>query len=628
MAAVCRHDNYCLLSKYDASILHIGLILLVPSVRKVLIQLPASFSQEERIMSKSGTSFSAACAIGCLAAGFSQTTVAAGAWNDAALAAIWSSDPAGFCATIKDMYIRPQAIGLPTSGAVVTATTFVPATAGVSNLGEYCRVEGGIRPVDPTAPEIRFRINLPTAWNGKAVQFGGGGYNGVMPNTTGRTTLGLLTPTTAFPSGPTTTPAPLALGYITFAGDSGHQAADSNDASFGMNDEAVLNFGYMHIKKTLDIAVEIAKARYGKKPKRVYFSGGSTGGREGLTAALRFPKDYDGILTNYPVANYMGLRLWGAGLARAIYDNDSEGWIPPALVNQISSLANQRCDALDGAADGLVSNMAACRAMAPKLLEELSCKNGETGNITSGYPPNCLTQKQIERTLAIYHEGYTLPYSFAYGVNNYPGYNSLEGILMQIGSQPKPLDPITTVLNAHHGDRADQFVRYFVARDPSYSVLNLDIFNPGAHFQDRIIQLSWDLGALNPDYTAFMKHGGKILWLQGNDDPSVSPYSNIDVYNRIVDHMGQKNVDSFLRFYLVPGLAHGGGRFSPVWDNLTTLDNWVENGMAPSAAPVVYDGTNTSTRGRSRPLCEYPTWPKYNGSGDVDVATSYTCVSQ
>jgi len=578
-------------------------------------------------MRKGPSSLSVACALGCLVVAFSQPTVAAGAWNDAALAAIWNSDPQGFCEKIQDMYIPRQAIGLPTSGAVVTAATFVAATTGPANLGEYCRVEGDIRPVDPTAPDIKFRVNLPSNWNGKAVQFGGGGYDGNIPNTTRWTTLGLPTPDR---TGTPTAPAPLALGYITFGGDSGHQGipnGSSNDASFGLNDEALVNFGYMHLKKTLDVAIEIAKSRYGKKPKRVYFSGGSTGGREGLTAALRFPKDYDGILTNYPVANYMGLRMWGAGLARAIYDNDSEGWIPPELVNKIATEANQRCDALDGLADGLVSNMPACRAISNKLLEDLRCQKGEIGNITQGYPA-CLTEKQIEKTLAIYHEGYTLPYSFAYGVDNYPGYNSLEGITMQIGSQPQPLEPITSGPNAHHGDRADQFVKYFLARDPNYKLLDLDIFNPGTYFQDRIIQLSWDLGALNPDYKTFMKKGGKILWLQGNDDPSVSPYSNIDVYNRIVAHMGQKAVDGFMRFYLVPGLAHGGGKFSPVWDNLTVLDDWVEKGIAPPSAPVVYDGTSTATRGRSRPLCAYPTWPRYNGSGDPNVSTSFTCVTQ
>jgi len=151
----------------------------------------------------------------------------------------------------------------------------------------------------PHRPGHQLPRNLPTHWNGKALQPGGGGYDGTIPNTTGKTTLGSGT-------------APLTLGYMTFADDSGHKAADSNDASFAVNDEALANFGYMHIKKARDVAFEIARARYGKWPKRLYFSGGSTGGREGLTAAQRWPDDYDGILSNYPTANFLGLRLWGS----------------------------------------------------------------------------------------------------------------------------------------------------------------------------------------------------------------------------------------------------------------------------------------------------------------------------
>jgi len=532
----------------------------------------------------------------------------AGPWDDEGLYGIWNSDPQGACENLLGMYVEPKQIGLPTSGAEITATAFVPATA---TTGEYCRVDGAIRPVDPNAPDIRFRVNLPTAWNGKAFQAGGGGYNGNIPNTLAKPTLGLNDVAT-----------PVQLGYITFASDSGHQAPDSNDASFALNDEALLNFGYMHIKKTRDVAVAIAKARYGKTPKRIYFSGGSTGGREGLTAAMRWPKDYDGILTNYPTANFMGLRLWGAALARAIYDNGSEGWIPPSMVDTIAATSLERCDPLDGLADGLVSNMAACREISGQLLDELACKNGETGN-----PTHCLTPVQIEKTLAVYHEGYTLPYSFVNGVDDYAGYNSLEGITMQIGSQPGYIEPPPSGPNAHHVNRADQFVKYFVTRDPNFNLLTLDIQNPGI-WQDRIVELSGILGATDPDFSSFMVHGGKVLWVQGNDDPSVSPYANANMYNSIVAEMGQESVDSFLRFYLAPGLAHGGGRFSPVWDNLTILDNWVENGVAPPDAPVVYDATNTETRGRSLPLCEYPTWPKYNGSGDPNQSTSFTCVTE
>jgi feruloyl esterase len=513
------------------------------------------------------------------------------------------------CEKLARLAIPASAISLPTSGASVTSAALVTADTRGNANGEYCKVMGAIRPVDAAAPDIRWQVNLPTRWNSKALQSGGGGYNGSIPNTLGWPKLGL-----------NNVPTPLAQGYVTLASDSGHQAKDNNDASFALNDEALANFGYMHIKKTLDVAVSLIKSRYGSAPKRVYFEGGSTGGREALTAVLRWPQAYDGALTNYPTANFMGLRLWGAVLARAIYDDNSAGWIPPALVRRIAAEAIAGCDELDGVKDGLVSNMAACRAQSPKLIERLRCKNGE-----QGHPEHCLTTAQIERTINVYHNGYTLPYAFAHGIRNYPGYNNLEGILMQVGSQAEYIEPPPTGPNAHHVNRADQFIKYFVARDPDFKLRTLDIHKPG-QWQERIVRLSEILGASDPDFSALNARGGKVLWVHGLDDPSVSPYANAEVYRSIVKRMGQAATDNFLRFYLVPGLAHGGGNFSPVWDNLAILDNWVDRGIAPPAAPIMFDDTKSATRGRSRPMCAYPQWARYNGSGDVNLAASYRCV--
>jgi feruloyl esterase len=526
-------------------------------------------------------------------------------WSGSAGAS--TADTQKFCSSSVGIQIHQNDIGLPTTGATITATQFVAATATV---GEYCRVDGAINPIDPAAPVIRFRVNLPTDWNGKALGFGGGGYNGNIPNTTGAPTLG------NFPG----VVLPLKRGYITYAGDSGHQSASSDDAEFALNDEALLNFGFMHVKKTRDVMVAIAKLRYGTAPQYIYFSGGSTGGREGLTGAMRWPQDFQGILTNYPTANFMGLRLWGAALAGAIYSNNSEGWIPPAMVDRIAAMANERCDGLDGVADGLVSNMIACRALHQELLKELACKNGETG-----FPAHCLTPAQIAKTIEVYHNGYTLPFSFVNGINTYPGYNSLEGITMQIGSQPEYITPTPpSGPNAHHVNRADQFMKFFVTRNPNFDLRTFDIQHPGV-WEDRLIALSDVLGATNPDFEAFRRAGGKIIWVQGWDDPSVTPFANINVIKAIHAKMASR-VESFLRFYVIPGLAHGGGKFSPVWDNLTALENWVEKGLPP-VNQIMFDGTNTPTRGRSRPLCEYPGFPQYIGVGDPNVASSYTCAT-
>ncbi|MDQ1199311.1 tannase/feruloyl esterase family alpha/beta hydrolase [Agrobacterium sp. SORGH_AS 787] len=234
-------------------------------------------------------------------------------------------DAAGLCSAIAALPIPASRISLPTTGTKIQSATLVGGSDPANQNGEYCKVIGQIKPVDPNAPDIFWQVNLPSAWNGKLLQYGGGGYNGSIPPTTDKTTLGL-----------DVVPTPLAEGYVTFGSDSGHQAPNADDASFAKNDEAMLNYGYMHIKKVLDVAKVLVAERYEKPITRVYFQGGSTGGREGLTAASRWPESYDGILTNYPTANFVGLRLWGAGLARAVYDDKSAGWITPKLVERIS----------------------------------------------------------------------------------------------------------------------------------------------------------------------------------------------------------------------------------------------------------------------------------------------------
>ncbi|WP_245428969.1 tannase/feruloyl esterase family alpha/beta hydrolase [Phyllobacterium phragmitis] len=518
-------------------------------------------------------------------------------------------DAAGLCSAIAASSIPASRISLPTTGAKIQSATLVGASDPVNQNGEYCKVIGQIKPDDPKAPDIIWQVNLPTAWNGKLLQYGGGGYNGSLPPTTDKTTLGL-----------DIAPTPLAQGYVTFGSDSGHQAPNADDASFAKNDEAMLNYGYMHIKKVLDVAKVLVAERYEKPVTRVYFQGGSTGGREGLTAASRWPESYDGILTNYPTANFVGLRLWGAGLARAVYDDSSAGWIPPKLVERIAKEALKSCDGLDGAEDGLVSNMQGCRAQSAALVESLACKAYVTGN-----PDGCLTKAQIDKTLKIYHEGYSLPYQLANGIDTYPGYNSLEGIMMHLGSEPQMRTPPVSGPNAHHSSRSFEFLQNFVQRDQPLDLLSFDIRQPGK-LQDRIVELSEAIGATRTDWSAFSDRGGKIIWLQGNDDPSVSPLGNTKLFESIVSKMGKDKVKSFMRFYLVPGLAHGGGRFSPTWDNLTALDNWVEHSVPPSN-PIVVDATKSSTKGRTRPLCEYPSWPKYKGNGDMALASSFSCSS-
>lgn len=165
------------------------------------------------------------------------------------------------CAEFAGAVLPPEVIALPTAGAQIESASMVGATApGNQQGGEYCRITGRIKALKATTPDIRFDLNLPRRWNGRALQIGGGGYNGVVVSGTG-----------VMPFSPDR--APLAQGYATFGDDSGH-VGDSSLAVFGLVDEAVTNFGYAHLKKTHDAALALIARAYGRPPQRMYFGGG------------------------------------------------------------------------------------------------------------------------------------------------------------------------------------------------------------------------------------------------------------------------------------------------------------------------------------------------------------------
>ena len=154
--------------------------------------------------------------------------------------------------------------------------------------------------------------------------------------------------------------------------------------------------------------------------------------------------------------------------------------------------------------------------------------------------------------------------------------------------------------------------------------MRFDIDRPG-EFQQRLVAMSAIVGAMNPDISAFQARGGKLIVLHGLADEVISPNPMIAYYQGQVAKMGQAAVDAFLRFYTVPGMGHGTGTFVPAWDAMGALDRWVTQGIAP--ATLIGTDTNTATMGRSRPLCLYPAFPRYKGSGSIDAAASYSCAT-
>ncbi|WP_394845386.1 tannase/feruloyl esterase family alpha/beta hydrolase [Pendulispora brunnea] len=482
----------------------------------------------------------------------------------------------------------------------------------VSSSGEYCQVNGHIPPTDPKAPSIHFQVNLPSNWNHKALQYGGGGFDGT-----------LITGVEQVDMGPTGTPTPLARGYVTFGDDSGHQSKSITDGSFAMNDEALANYGGLTLKKTHDAAASLIHARYGTPAARTYFYGNSTGGRDGLTVVQRWPADYDGIVVNRPALSYTGVRLSNVRLGRALYSNNGVGWLNKKKIVHLLNSVMAACDTLDGAKDGIVANMAACRAKSDAILQTERCANGgDTGN-------TCLSDAQIA-TVQTVASPLQLPYPLANGVTRYAGYDILAGAVFagphttrDFGTSSKPANPADKD-DANQWVTGDQWVKYFITRIPKFDSLTLDPSNPGA-YQSRIQDVSALCDATNSDVSAFRNKGGKIIMTHGLADEIISAGSSIDYFDALVQRFGRPTVDEFVRFYLMPGVGHGTGPFHPGIDSLAALEQWVESGTAPET--LVMSDLNEATEGRTRPLCRYPAWPKYI-SGNMQSASSFQCVTE
>jgi hypothetical protein len=516
--------------------------------------------------------------------------------------------------------IAASAIGLPSGAANVDSATWMPATAlAVAERGpspaaritpvtpEYCRVLGRIAPLDAKAPPILFQVNLPLQWNGRSVQYGGGGFNGV-----------LITGLTLVPAARFEQSTPLAQGYVTYGTDSGHQnVAGQPPQTFALNDEALLNFSHASYKKVRDVAVALMQRAYGRAPEKLYFMGSSEGGREGLTMAQRYPQDFDGIFSRVPVISWTGLQHAGTrnGIATM-----GDVWLRPAHVKLVHDAVLARCDAADGLADGIVSNAPGClQSFDPASLR---CAAGVTGD-------GCLSESQVQAVRTL-RSPWRSPLPLASGVTEYPGWGiggeatpafaSTGGwSAWWLGSSapsvpPQPSNGIAWFYGAGA-------LQYFYARDPQLDVRQ---YKP-ENFAARVAEVSQLMDSTNPDLSAFQARGGKLIMLEHMADYAQSPYAGIRYYESVVTRMGKDNVDRFLRLYTAPGVDHVGSGAPANVDMLTALTNWVERGQAPSGLQLAEQEVKAPFNVvRARPLCEWPLWPRYR-AGDTTQAASFEC---
>ncbi len=443
-----------------------------------------------------------------------------------------------------------------------------PPVVAFKDLPAFCRVAATLKPTSDS--DIKMEVWLPASgWNHKFQAVGNGGWAGVISYSAMAEALH--------------------DGYATSSTDTGHVGATGSFVTG--HPEKLVDFGYRAVHEMTLKAKSIIDAFYGAAPRMSYWNGCSTGGRQGLKEAQRFPNDYDGIITGASANPRTHLSSWQIWLAQGVLD--PHNYIPPSKYPVIHKAVLEACDAADGVKDGLIEDPTRCH-FDPKTIE---CKAGDE--------PTCLTAGQVDAAKRMYTVPTNPRTNAPVFFNVEPG-SELGWSMLARG--PEPFSAAT-----------DQF-RYVVFKNPEWDwhTLNLD---SDVALADKIDDDT--INAINPNIKPFLDHGGKLLMYHGWADPGVPPLASVSYYKTAVDTLGgEAKMSSSIRLFMVPGMGHcGGGEGPNTFDMMSAMTAWRENGRTPERIIA-------SRAGRTRPLCAYPQVAKYKGSGSIDDAENFVCALQ
>lgn len=506
------------------------------------------------------------------------------------------------------------------AGALLVAGNPVPA---------HCQVSGKMHSrtgSDGQTYAIGFEMRLPQAWNGRFYYQANGGLDGNVSTAVGQGSGG----------GPLT--SALSQGFAVISSDAGHSGAQT--ATFGFEPQARLDYGYQAAQKLTPMAKALITAAYGRGPDRSYFGGCSNGGRHTLVATSRLAADYDGFVAGAPGYNLPKAavsQIWGAQQYATAATPGAMTTTPPFLGStpipdlstaftaaERTTVANSilaKCDALDNAADGIVSNTAACQTAFNLNVDVPTCTGDRDGT--------CLTtlQKQVVSNIfagaktsagaAIYN---TFPYDPGIGGNDWATWEfvfsqALDPLAVGTVFSATPAympDPLTASIDA--------LAAGITATSTTYSVSAMDFMTPP-----------------NPaDLSRVKNRGAKVVVYHGVSDAVFSYDDSVAWYQNLANANGG-DASNFARLFGVPGMNHcGGGPATDQFDMLGALVAWVEGGTAPTAVVASARGAGNAggvnaelpaawSATRTRPLCPYPKVARYNGTGDLESAASFSC---
>lgn len=449
--------------------------------------------------------------------------------------------------------------------------------AGFLELPKFCRVTGSIKPTPES--DIRFELWLPQPeqWNSKFLQTGNGGAAGSIDY------YSLIDP--------------LARGYAVANTDTGHVGGNA-DFSWAVDQpEKLIDYQYRATHELTRVGKAITAAHYDHAPDKSYWLGCSTGGRQGLKEAQRYPEDYDAVVAGAPASNWIALKAFSVLKENNVGPNG----IAANKLQLLKEAAIAACDTNDGVADRVITEPGKC-GFDPA---SLACPN-EAG-------AECLSTAEIAAANRVY----------AGVVNN-------AGEILMPGTGPG--SEILWQAHMWGFNIGTSYLRHVVFNDPEWDPATFDIES------DLALARSQDAGAtdaMDPDLSAFVERDGKLIVFHGTTDGLI-PYGNsVNYHESVIDALGQETVDDNVRLYLLPGIDHcDGGEGAGNVDFLSALENWVERGQAPGALNAEYIGSVQSKSGASaatrepftRIVCPYPQVARYKGTGDEDNATNYSCM--
>lgn len=459
--------------------------------------------------------------------------------------------------------------------------------AATAQIPAHCRVNGY------AAPNVGFGIMLPEVWNGKFMQIGCGGYCGmalegdnanVCNDTVGR-------------------------GYACLASDMGHKgmAIDGLWAYQDLQAQASWAVSATHVATLAGKA--IAQKYYAQALRKSYFMGCSTGGRQALQAAQRFPWDFDGIVAGAPGADIGGLLLSYVWAYQAMHDESGHSRLNVNDMKRVTAAALKRCDRDDGVNDGIIGNPLQC----PFDVGDLACTDIGT--------ESCLTPEQINAVRKIYAgpttpdgvklvSGGPLPGSEGDSWESY-----LAGPLVQLYTD------------------AFRYLFFSPAPGPTWALNDFDFTRD----YKRMGVMQAFIESAYPDLRRFKAAGGKLLIYQGTNDAGLVRPA-IDYHDTVERTMGgRRNTQEFFRMFLLPGVGHcSGGPGADAADFLSYLEAWAERGQAPERIvsghvkepdPMSYPyqlfPRDPAQLSFTRPIYPYPAWAQYTGKGDPNDANNF-----